>query len=129
MVTNCIIFTNGMVMAFDENGNQVAECQGFILNVAEKLKSHCNENTKWEFAEWKKWSMPANFNWWWKNKNLKEKKKSKEMVYAVVNLEWYGNNFCIPDVELFESEKEAKERAKKLNCDVLKLKIKKGGNK
>ena len=71
VIKNCIIFTNGVVMAFDEDGNQIPEYQGFILDVAEELKSHCNENTKWEFAEWGKWSMPINLSWWWKEKQEK----------------------------------------------------------
>jgi len=43
----------------------------------------------------------------------------KEIVYAVVTLEWF-----FPDVELFELKEEAEERAKELNGDILKLKIK-----
>ena len=51
-IMECYIFANGMVAAFDEQGNRVTECQGFILDIAEKLKTLCNRDTKWGFAKW-----------------------------------------------------------------------------
>lgn len=63
-IKNCIIFTNGMVSSFDEKGEQVPECQGFILDIANKLKSCCDENTKWQLGV-----QDANLEWYWKEKN------------------------------------------------------------
>ncbi len=62
-VKDCIIFTNGMVASLDENGEQIADCQGFILDIAEKLKNCCDENTIWQFGEW-------NLKWYWEKKKL-----------------------------------------------------------
>ena len=67
-VKDCIVFTNGQVMAFDEKGKQVVECQGFILDVAEKLLKCCNEKTTWHFAKLGKWLTEADFSWRWKKK-------------------------------------------------------------
>lgn len=66
-IKECIIATNGMVISFDEKGEQVPECQGFILDIAEKLKDNCDENTKWSFG-----LLKANMNWYWKEKNKTE---------------------------------------------------------
>lgn len=67
-VKDCIIFTNGIVLSFDENGEQTSGCQGFILDIAEKLKSCCDENTKWNFGEFGKWTHDANLSWYWEKK-------------------------------------------------------------
>ena len=73
-IKECIIWTNGMVSNFDEKGEQIPEYQGFILDIADKLKDNCDENTKWNFGKWQEWAYDANFKWYW------EKKKSKELI-------------------------------------------------
>ncbi len=67
-VKDCIIYSNGMVGSFDEKGEQIPECQGFILDIAEKLKSCCNENTRWKLGEFGRWLHDANFSWYWEKK-------------------------------------------------------------
>lgn len=66
-VVECNIHTNGMVSAFDSVGNQVTECQGFILVVASELKIRCDENTEWNFAKWDSWRKGADFSWWFQD--------------------------------------------------------------
>lgn len=68
-VKKCIIFTSGMVASFDEKGEQISECQGFILDIAEKLKNCCDENTEWSFGKYKEWIEEAKFKWYWEKKN------------------------------------------------------------
>lgn len=67
-VVRCCIHTNGMVTAIDSEGNQVTECQGFILVVASELKIRCDENTEWGFAKWNSWRKDADFSWWFLDK-------------------------------------------------------------
>lgn len=70
-IKECILATNGMVGSFDDNDEQIPECQGFILDIADKLKDNCDENTKWTFGGPGKGMLDANMNWYW------EKKKEK----------------------------------------------------
>jgi hypothetical protein len=70
-IKECIIWTNGTVLSLDEKGEQIPEYQGFILDIADKLKDNCDENTKWSFGKWQEWAYEANFSWYW------EKKKSE----------------------------------------------------
>jgi hypothetical protein len=70
-IKNCYIFTSGMVMSFDEKEQQIPDCQGFILEVADKLKENADKNTNFYFAKWKGWSEPLDFEWWF----LKRKKQ------------------------------------------------------
>lgn len=65
-IKDCTIWTNGMVSSFDEKGEQIPEYQGFILDIAEKLKIGCDENTKWSLGKWEELLLDANFNWYWK---------------------------------------------------------------
>lgn len=67
-VKNCIIWTNGLVSSFDEKGEQIPECQGFILEIADKLKEHCDENTKWQFGKYGEGILDANMKWYWEAK-------------------------------------------------------------
>lgn len=71
IIKECTIWTNGMVSSFDEKGEQIPEYQGFILNIAEKLKTGCDEHTKWTFGKWEEYIQEANFNWYWEQ-NKKE---------------------------------------------------------
>ena len=74
-VKKCTILTNGMVMSFDENDEQIPECQGFILDFAEKLKIGCDENTKWSYGKYGDWMEAADLSWFWKQKNEGEVEK------------------------------------------------------
>lgn len=57
-------YKNGNVMVFDQSGEQIPELQGFILEVAEKLKEKCDKDTKFNFADWRIGSQECNFSWW-----------------------------------------------------------------
>lgn len=70
-VKNCTIWTNGMVSSFDDKGEQIPGCQGFILEVAGKLKICCDKYTKWSFGKYEEWLQEAKLEWYW------EKKKEK----------------------------------------------------
>jgi len=67
-VKDCIVFTNGMVSSFDSKGEQISECQGFILDIADKLKECCDENTTWKFGNWEGGILDAKFSWYWKKR-------------------------------------------------------------
>jgi len=62
------IHTNGTVIAFNAEGKQIPECQGFILEdeVIKNLKKYADENTHFFFSEWQKQLMNCNFSWWFK---------------------------------------------------------------
>lgn len=64
-IVKCLITTNGNVMAFDDDGNQIPECQGFILVVASQIKIRSDENTVWLFGNFRDWLEPADFSWWY----------------------------------------------------------------
>ena len=70
-IKKCSLWTNGMVISFDEKGEQIPECGGFILDIADILKDNCDENTKWSFGKWTEWAYEANLNWYWEKKNSK----------------------------------------------------------
>lgn len=67
-IKDCILATNGMVSTFDENGEQILGLQGFILDIADKLKENCDENTKWIFGGPGKGTLDCNMSWYWKKK-------------------------------------------------------------
>ena len=67
-IENCTIWTNGMVSCFDKSGEQIPEYQGFILDVAEKLKTGCDENTKWSLGKFGELLLDANLGWYWEKK-------------------------------------------------------------
>ena len=52
VLTNCYHFQNGMVMAFDQNGEQMPDYQGRLSDVQDKIK--CDFPTvKIEGAVWR----------------------------------------------------------------------------
>lgn len=63
-IDTVIIFTNGNVMVCDENGEQMCDYQGFILDIAGKLKTDCDKDTKWKMGSYRDGVMEANFSWW-----------------------------------------------------------------
>jgi len=67
LIRKCVLFTNGMVAAFDEKGKQIPEYQGFILDVAEKLKTGCDENTVFGICNYESWLEIVDFSWYWRN--------------------------------------------------------------
>lgn len=78
IVKEAMIFTNGLVMSFDEKGEQIPEYQGFILDIGDKLKVGCDEDTKWSFGKWEEWAQEANFKWYWEQKKQDKEKKDKQ---------------------------------------------------
>lgn len=73
IIKEVYMYLNGMVMAFNEQGEQVPECQGFLFEVADKLKECCDKNTNFYYSLWKSWKEECDFSWWFE-KNEKEKK-------------------------------------------------------
>lgn len=69
----CLVATNGLVACQDENGEQITELQGFILDIAEKLKEYCDENTKWRFG-----IQDGNVAWYWIKRSNREDEKIEE---------------------------------------------------
>ena len=58
------IFTNGMVLVFDEQEQQVPKFNGEIFTINwKKLKELCNENTKFRICEWGKQTIKGNISW------------------------------------------------------------------
>lgn len=80
IVKECSIWTNGMVISFDEKGEQIPEYGGFILDISEKLKTGCDENTKWIFGRWGEWAQDANLNWYWTKDKQDNKQDSKHNI-------------------------------------------------
>ena len=54
MITHVTRFVNGMVMAFDESGEQVGEYQGRYIDVKKKLES-LPDPVEWSVARWNDW--------------------------------------------------------------------------
>lgn len=67
-VNQVCIFTNGNVMAFDEQGKQVVKCQGFIFDKVKDLVKYCDEKTEFKFGKWGGTIIPCDFSWWFKKK-------------------------------------------------------------
>ena len=68
-VTEVVIFHNGMVVVFDENGKQIPELQGPIFEVMDKIGKAADENTKIHIAHSSASAREQlNVSWWFKNK-------------------------------------------------------------
>lgn len=64
-------FRDGNVFAGDYQGEQVRECQGFILDIAEKLIEHSDENTKFHYCGTRGSNgIQCDFSWWFKKRRL-----------------------------------------------------------
>jgi len=62
-VKEVYIFTNGLTVVFDENGNQVPELQqGNIFDMRKILESS-DKDTKFYFSEFQKWSKELDLKW------------------------------------------------------------------
>ena len=78
IVETVVIFANGTIMAFDSLGEQIAECQGCILDVKiiKNLNKYCNEDTKFYKGDWvhkTRKSLDLDLKWWFKKiRNKKE---------------------------------------------------------
>jgi len=74
-------FTNGMIMSFDDEGRQMPECQGFILDgmtIAEILIRSTKE-THFYFVDWKRKSVktyPCDFKWWFEKRESEDGSES-----------------------------------------------------
>ena len=76
LVKEVVIWQNGNVMAFKENGRQVPECQiGCILSpeLVKRLDEYCDEDTKFSMAVYsdnegasKRYDMDV--SWWFRKK-------------------------------------------------------------
>ncbi len=65
MLKDVIFFTNGNVMVFDEDGEQIPELQGFIMDITPKLISVCNEYTQFSYMEFRSGeTLDCDFSWW-----------------------------------------------------------------
>lgn len=76
-VNKVIIFTNGNIMTLNYEGEQIAECQGCIMDVevVKNLNKYCDEKTYFYFGDWENKSRTRlNLDWWFK-KLKKEKEK------------------------------------------------------
>lgn len=62
-VKTVLVAINGMVACIDEKGEQIPECQGFILDVADKLKELCDQYTIWQWGVQK-----GDVSWWWRER-------------------------------------------------------------
>ena len=72
MIKKVAFFTNGNVMVFNEDGEQIPKLQGFIAEVIEKIFEESNINTEFEFADWNlKEAFPCNFKWWFERTRKK----------------------------------------------------------
>lgn len=79
-VKDVFIFTNGNVMVMDENGEQMSEYQGFILDVASKLAEACDKDTNFEISEWKDWRETLDFSWWFEKRDDHDHSRIAESV-------------------------------------------------
>jgi len=64
-----IFFTNGNIMVFDKEGEQISQCQGCILDVKiiRNLNKYCDKDTEFYFGDWEsKIKNPLNLQWWFK---------------------------------------------------------------
>ncbi len=52
MINDVIKFSNGMVMCFDEKGEQMPECQGRYEEVKDKILSDAPQSAKFFRALW-----------------------------------------------------------------------------
>lgn len=52
------IYSNGMVLVFDEKGEQVTSLQGRFADKAETISQVSNEQTNFFFARWKDITIP-----------------------------------------------------------------------
>lgn len=70
------MFESGNVMAFDETGEQVMECQGFILDIASKLIENSDSKTKFSYVHWHDGiKVDCDFGWWFeKYRESKDKR-------------------------------------------------------
>lgn len=71
------ICDNGNVLVFDDKGEQVPEYQGFLFDIADRLKEVCDRDTEFKFCRWQEWQKKCNFAWWFIKK---EDITSKEVM-------------------------------------------------
>lgn len=63
-------WSNGSIMAFNDEGEQQIKCQGFILDtkIITNLNKFCDDKTSFHFGDWKKQNINCDFSWWFKKK-------------------------------------------------------------
>lgn len=67
MIKEIYIWTNGMIMAFNEYGEQEPKCQGFLFErrVSDNIKKMADKNTQFYFGNWAdKTKDKVNFSWY-----------------------------------------------------------------
>lgn len=52
MIQSVIIWANGLVMAFDENMNQIPGYQGHWQDVIKKVMKDAPDTTAWRIGDW-----------------------------------------------------------------------------
>jgi len=57
------IFTNGLTIIFDENGNQIPELQQGNIFDMRKILENSDINTKFHFSKFQEWSEELNLEW------------------------------------------------------------------
>ena len=68
------IYKNGNIMAFDEKGEQMTNCQGCFLDVriVKSLNKYCDKDTQFYFGDWiHKMKDPVNVKWWFEQEEIK----------------------------------------------------------
>ena len=64
MIKDVIRFQNGMVMVFDENGEQLLEYQGRYEEVRAKILAHAPASARFSHAIWKLSGQPVSRKEW-----------------------------------------------------------------
>lgn len=63
-IKDVFITANGLVVVFDENGQQLPKLQGVIFEVMNKIGKHANEFTQFHVAQ------ELDVSWWFKERKV-----------------------------------------------------------
>jgi len=58
IVKSVYLFTSGMVIVFNEKGEQIPELQGRLDTVKEKILEASDQNTRFNISRWNEWAQP-----------------------------------------------------------------------
>ena len=68
---------DGLVTSYDADGKTVAECNGFVLEVATELKFRCDVNTEWYLKVDLFGPVSIDLAWWFGDKPPNRKRGTK----------------------------------------------------